>query len=173
MIMFIVEESNIPQKEVIENVPLDDPIKVYNACLELQQLCEKEHGLGLSAVQAGVPWKLFTVRGTGRCPLIPKDAYGFFINCDYEAVDESHLISLEGCLSLRDKDGKLRSFQVERSSKIRVFGLILKVDESIKFEEFDKIIDYSEDGIVFQHEIDHSWGHDRLISKIGKEVFVW
>lgn len=166
--------SEIPSKDMITDVPFDDPAKVYNTCLELQELCEKEHGIGISAVQAGVPWRLFLVKGSGRCPLVPEGQYQYFVNCDYEKLtDSEQVVSLEGCLSLRSPDGRLRHFQVARQTKIRLFGFILKFDNSFDFVKVDDTIEIDQDGIVFQHEVDHSYGHERLISNIGQEVFVW
>lgn len=169
--MQIVEESKIPTKEQIVDVPTDDLVKVYNVCQELEELCTKSHGIGINAVQAGVPWKLFLVKGDGSCPLIPKGKFGYFVNCDYEAITEKRVVSLEGCLSLRSPDGRLRSFQVERYENIRLFGFILLIDGSLRLEPVDTPVGFLEEGIVFQHEIDHHRGV--LISDIGREVFVW
>lgn len=171
--MVIVESNMIPSKDIITDVPLDDPVKVYNTCLGLREVCEKESGIGISAVQVGVPWKLFLVKGDGTCPLVPKGQYGYFVNCEYEPITEEQVVSLEGCLSLRSPDGRLRSFQVKRHSIIRLFGFRLVIGDSLQFESVDYPLDYTQEGIVFQHEIDHNYGQDRLISKIGQEVFVW
>lgn len=170
--MVIVEASKIPTKDMITDVPLDNPVKVYGVCQELRELCERENGIGISAVQVGVPWKLFLVKGDGTCPLVPKGEYGYFVNCEYEEVTEQRVVSLEGCLSLRSPDGRLRSFQVNRLMFIRLFGFML-VDEktSISFKEVDTPLTYLEEGIVFQHEIDHQ--RCVLISDIGKELYVW
>jgi peptide deformylase len=170
--MVIVEAQKIPTKDTITDVPMDDPIKVYNVCQELRELCEKQRGIGISAVQVGIPWKLFLVKGDGTCPLIPEGQFGYFVNCEYEAITEEHVVSLEGCLSLRSPDGRLRSFQVKRFRDIRLFGFILFDEKtSIHFKEVDTTVGFMEEGIVFQHEIDHHRGV--LISDIGKELFVW
>jgi peptide deformylase len=169
--MIIVEAHDIPAKDLITDVPMDDPIKVYKVCQELKELCEQNKGIGISAVQAGVPWKLFLIKGDGTCPLVPDRQYGYFINCEYEAISEEQIISLEGCLSLRSSDGRLRSFQVKRYRDIRLFGFILADDDSLRFKEVDCPISYLQEGIVFQHEIDHQ--RSILISDNGKEIFVW
>jgi peptide deformylase len=169
--MVIVEASQIPAKESIVDVPLDSPIEVYRVCQQLEEICNRENGIGISAVQVGLPWKLFLVRGDGTCSLIPEGKYGYFVNCEYEPITEEKLVSLEGCLSLRSPDGRLRSFQVNRYTKIRLFGYRLCLDNSLKFDIVDAPVDYTEEGIVFQHEIDHHRGI--LISDIGKELFFW
>jgi peptide deformylase len=169
--MYIVEIKDIPALDKIEDVPLDDPIKVLKTCQQLQMLCEKENGIGISAVQVGMPWKLFLVKGDGSCPFLPKDQYGYFVNCTYAATTEERVVSLEGCLSLRSPDGRVRSFQVERSNYININGYRLTIDKKISFTNFDIEVGVHQQGIVFQHEIDHQRGI--LISDIGKELFVW
>ena len=168
----IVEVDKIPTKESIVAVPIDNTMQVYKICIALKELCEKESGIGISAVQVGIPWKLFLVKGDGTCPLIPKGEFGYFINCEYDkTTDTKQVVSLEGCLSLRSPDGRLRSFQVERQYKIRLYGLQLMVEDSIYFKNIDVEVDVMQEGIVFQHEVDHHRGI--LVSDIGKEVFVW
>jgi peptide deformylase len=172
----IVGVDEIPSKEEIVDVPLDDPVAVYNVCLKLRDLCQSENGLGLSAVQVGIPWKLFLIRGTVGCSLIPADDYGYFVNCEYEVnTKDEPVLSLEGCLSLRSPDGRLRSFQVERPYSVQVRGQQLKIDSNnaLRFEKVDESIDVMQGGIVFQHEADHSFSKERLICNIGKEIFVW
>lgn len=173
--MIIVEESKIPSVETITDVPLDNLVEVYKVCQQLQELCEKENGLGISAVQAGVPWKLFLIRGDGTCPLVPNGKFGYFMNCSYEAAtDSQQVISLEGCLSLRSPEGRLRSFQVMRHSNIFVCGKQLIID--IDFQIIDvnnALLTLNQQGIVFQHEVDHNFSREKMIDKIGKEIFVW
>lgn len=171
--MEIVPVDKIPARGDITDVPLDDPIKVYDTCLGLKELCEKESGIGISAVQVGIPWRLFLVRGDGSCPLMPKGEFGYFVNCDYKPTTEQQVVSLEGCLSLRSPDGRLRSFQVDRHFEITLFGYQLLVTESILFKELDAVLTVMQEGIVFQHEIDHQLSTDGLISTKGREMFVW
>lgn len=113
--MILIEESQIPDIDEISDVPLDDLIKVYKTCQELQVICERENGIGISAVQVGIPWKLFLVKGDGSCPLIPAGEYGYFLNCSYEKdTDDKQVVSIEGCLSIRSSEGQLRLFEVKR-----------------------------------------------------------
>ncbi len=170
--MLIVEVNQIPKVEEVVDVPLDDPIAVYKVCQKMREVCEKENGIGLSAVQVGIPWKLFLVKGDGTCPFIPEGGYGYFANTEYEATSDKQVVSLEGCLSIRSQDGQLRSFQVSRHQKIILNGFYkLDFDSSIEFRPFDEGLDVANEGVVFQHEIDHQRG--LLISNIGQEVFVW
>jgi peptide deformylase len=167
--MIIVESNKIPDE--ILDCPLDRPIEIFKICQELQLLSEKENGIGISAVQAGIPWKLFLVKGDGSCPIVPKGQYGYFVNCKYEPVDEIKVVSLEGCLSLKTSDNRIRTFQVERHQKIRLSGFKIRIDKNIHFDPINEFLDITEQGAVFQHETDHHFGI--LISDIGKEIFLW
>lgn len=168
--MVIVEVSKIPSIDEVTDVPMDNPAAVYNVCQEMREVCEREHGIGLSAVQVGIPWKLFLVKGDGTCPLVPLGKYGYFVNTTYEATEEEQVVSLEGCLSIRSDDGQLRSFQVNRHKRIKLTGFKF-IEDKLSFEKFDEELGVDQEGVVFQHEIDHQYGI--LISEIGKEVFVW
>lgn len=169
--MRLVEVEQLPRLEEIQDVPTDDPMKVFKVCQEMEALCEQEEGIGLSAVQVGVPWKLFIVKSDGSCPFIEKGKYGYFANTNYEATTKEQIVSLEGCLSIRSEDGQLRFFQVERHNLIRLFGKRLFFEQRLFFEDIELEISAAEGGIIFQHEADHHFG--RLISEIGKEVFLW
>ena len=168
--MVIVEVSAIPSVDQVTDVPLDDPAAVYNVCQDMRLVCEREHGIGLSAVQVGIPWKLFLVKGDGTCPLVPKGECGYFANTEYTSTTEEQVMSLEGCLSIRSEDGQLRSFQVMRHQEILLNGLKFDITKMV-FDKVEEKLNVEQEGVVFQHEIDHH--HGILISEIGKEVFVW
>lgn len=160
----IVPVDKIP-KEVVD-CPTDSLLQVYKTCLQMSLLCIKENGIGLSAVQVGIPWRLFIVRYTDK----EKNNFRFFLNACYSAITDEKVKSLEGCLSLKNAQGGFRHFQVERYKNIKVEGEELKADsilhlESVKLEPVDF---YSN---VFQHEIDHQ--NLVLISDIGVEYEVW
>lgn len=169
--MEIVEAKNIPTLDQIKDVSFDNPIQILRTCQQLQLLCEKQNGIGISAVQVGIPLKLFLIKGDGTLPSLPKNLYGYFLNCTYKATNEERVVSLEGCLSIRSPDGLLRSFQVERYKQINIDGYRLKINSKILIEKFDAVIGIDQQGVVFQHEIDHQNGI--LISDIGKEIFTW
>jgi peptide deformylase len=169
--MHLVDLDQMPKLEEIQDVPLDDPMKVFKVCQEMEVVCDRENGIGLSAVQVGIPWKLFIVKSDGSCPFIKKGKYGYFANTNYKATDTERVVSLEGCLSIRSQDGQLRLFQVERHIKVQITGHRLYAEKDLFFENIEIEVSAAEEGIVFQHEADH---HSAvLISDIGKEVFVW
>ena len=169
--MKLVAFEDLPKKEDIKDVPLDNPLEIFKICQQMAEICEQENGIGISAVQVGIPLKLFIVKSDGTCPFIEKGKYGYFANTDYEATDPERVVSLEGCLSIRSQDGQLRLFQVERYKKVRITGQRLYYSSDLVFNNFVIDIDAAEEVIVFQHEADHSSGI--LISNIGREVFIW
>ena len=153
----------------VEIRQITDPIidapkspEVFRAFLQMCELCDESNGIGLAAIQVGLPWRMFITRQ-------PDDSYECFLDCNYEPVGEEKVTSVEGCLSLRTFDGaEFRSFEVTRFSSVRVVGKKLQPDLSTL--DIDVVLTglYS---IVCQHEIDHS----RLIfiSDIGKEIHVY
>ena len=170
--MKIVEVDLIPEAKSVNDVPLDDPMKVYKVCLEMQKICEENEGIGLSSVQVGIPWKLFIIKADDN-----SGNYDYFANCVYEpAYDSKRIVSLEGCLSLRSEDGRLRQFQVERFDYINILGFKFTLD-NFNFVPFKSSVDASHQGVVFQHEIDHQLGvlisDDEVNNAETKEIFIW
>lgn len=156
--MKIVPVESIPKADI---TPTDDLVGLYKTCLKMAQCCEKLEGIGLSAVQVGIPWKLFVVKHADH-------KFGYYVNCDYEPENEDRIDSIERCLSLRYPDGVLKSYKLKRFQRIRVKGHILDDSgDSPLLKEADFSIGGFY-GIVFQHEIDHH--NNILISDIGKEV---
>lgn len=160
----IVPVDKIP-KDIVD-CPTDNLLHLYKTCLQMTLLCLKENGIGLSAVQVGIPWRLFIVRYIDN----GKDSFRFFLNCRYTQTTEDKEKSLEGCLSLRNTAGELRHFQVNRYTNIKVEGHELKAAQELKVEPvIVEPKDYYR--FVFQHEIDHQ--NLILISDIGVEFEVW
>jgi peptide deformylase len=129
----------------------------------MQILCSVKNGYGLSAVQCGIPLKIFVTNdGTSH--------FRTFIDCEYKGFDDKKN-SLEGCLSLKNTDGSIKRFMVPRYENIHVTGyeiFINSVDK--KFEKIDG--EFSGiSSIIMQHEIDHYNGV--LIRDIGQEVEVF
>jgi peptide deformylase len=158
--MQIIPVEEIPKAE---DVPLDNLMKIYKVCLDMEKVCKE--GVGISAVQVGIPWKLFLVRYY--------DHFEYYINCEYEPlvdVNQKHFQSIEGCLSLRNKDGSFRQFLVERFPKIKVKGKRLRVNNDLTLEDIDINFENDKYAIILQHEIDHFLGVEGLISNIGKEI---
>jgi len=167
----IVLKEHIPKVDKIVDVPMEKFMDVYKVCHELELLCEDQRGIGISAVQVGVPWKLFLVKSDGSNPFVEKDKYGYFVNCEYKPVtDTEQVVSVEGCLSVRSESGQLRFFQVERYMHIQIIGYRLDISKK-KFVPVDRELSIAEQGVVFQHELDHQFG--KLISDTGKEIFIW
>ncbi len=151
--MKIVLLEDIPKEA--KDCP-EDLLYLYKLCLQMERLCDEARGIGLSAMQVGLPLKLYIVK---------YEKYRHFVNCGYEG--EGKLNSIEGCLSLG-----VRQFEVSRFSKIRLKGNELIAEEKLKLD----VIDESLSGVyavVHQHEVDHAFGRDKMIDKIGKEIEIW
>jgi peptide deformylase len=167
----IVDLNNIPKAE---DVPLDDPMEVFKVCKQMEMVCIMENGVGLAAVQVGIPWKLFIMKGVSeQNPFVSPGRFGYFVNCEYRGLTEKGLVvSVEGCLSIRSPSGQLRSFRVERFNTIQITGLKLIIQKNaLEFEKIDEMVNFDQDGIILQHETDHQ--NSKTIADIGKEVFVW
>lgn len=158
----LVPATELPRAK---SVPLDDPLMLYKFCRRLQTLCDKANGVGLSAVQVGIPLNVCVVKNN--------DEYEYLINCSYAGVGDK-VDSIEGCLSILDSDGKPRQFELKRFQQIEVDGYILKSDELspyVQIKEVQKQLYVGFPAIIVQHELDHAVGI--LISDIGQEIKVW
>jgi len=155
----LVPVADIPKE--IANCPEGDLKEIYRICLLLSDLCTKENGIGISASQVGIPWKLYLIKsGSG---------HRYFLNCSYEGIGNKS-DSLEGCLSLKKENGDLRYYFVKRFDKIKVIGKeLLALDKLVITDINLEFI--NTDAIVHQHEIEHCFGI--LISDIGVEYTVW
>jgi len=176
--MKIVPVDRIPKKDDVIDAPVDDLMKLYKTCKEMEELCTAERGVGLSAVQVGIPWRLFVIDRTllqhhvNRARSVSKKAhkYDYLVNCEYESATEGKIDSVEGCLSLKAEDGDLRNFKLERFEKVKITGQKLLVMENPILTSFNETLG-GFSGVVYQHEIDHHRGI--LISDIGEETHVW
>jgi len=152
----------LPAEEIpkAKDALLDDPMSLFRLAANMEPVCEREEGIGLSAVQVGVPLKFFIIK-VGR-------NFEYFVNCEYDGVGEKQK-SIEGCLSLKKEDGSFRRFEVDRFSAIKLTGKQLKITNtpSVVLEDVSRL-EIGLRAIVLQHEIDH--GNDILISQIGKEI---
>jgi peptide deformylase len=176
----IVPVEQIPKET--SPCPVDDLQVLFKTCLQMENVCLTDDGVGLSAAQVGIPWKLFVVRyrgGSVRTGLPPKPAriyFRYFLDCKYESLGDEKDKSLEGCLSLRHPDGRFRHFEVERYKRVRVVGKEFLTRVMVGDIATMKVIDVTLEPddvyrIVFQHEIDHQ--NNILISDIGKEINIW
>lgn len=166
----LVEMKDIPSVEEVKDVPLEvNLMEIFKISKEMETLCLKENGIGLSAVQVGIPLKLFVVKKLDKDT---KYKFDYYINTRYCPFAEDKIISLEGCLSIRSPSGQLRHFQVPRYREIMLNGYKLDftgLDLRLQLLEDVKITD--DQSIVFQHEIDHQNGI--TIDQIGQEIFLW
>lgn len=154
----IVPISEIP---IALDVPIhiDNLIEVFKIITQMEHLCIAEKGIGLSAVQIGIPWKLFIIQRNSE--------FEYYINCEYTGIGVKSK-SIEGCLSIKNKQGNIRRFEVDRYGIISVKGKRLKiVESSLILEDVDQI-ECDLYAVVFQHEIDHQ--NNILISDIGIEI---
>ncbi len=153
----IVPADKIPEAK---NVDIDSDKELVE-CVELIydmiEMCEKNTGIGLSAVQIGVPKRLCVAR-------IAENWWNF-INCEYEPiVEKGKRYNIEGCLSLPKQQ-----YKVQRWNEVEVSGSsIMKIEPDsgeISIHRFKiEFSDYA--SIVVQHELDHQNGI--LIRDIGQ-----
>ena len=164
-LLSLVPEADIP---AVTDMP-DELIHVYIAAMRMEHVCLTNAGIGLSAIQVGLPWDMFIVHRPSKHSY-PTE-FEYYVGCSYEGLGDKSK-SIEGCLSLRRPDGATRRFEVDRFQSVRVKGKRLLLSQNgseASLEEFESV----EDGyyaVVFQHEIDH--GKGVLISHIGTEVEV-
>lgn len=169
--MEIIPVEQIPHAKP---VPLDRPMEIYKTCLQMEQICKKNKGIGLSAVQVGIPWNLFVIKRNVFEPqnvvsLVADSKFDYYLNCKYTPTTDKKQDSVEGCLSLLNEAGRFRQFLVQRFAEVRVTGQRLLAEDELNIEDVDFVVG-SPQTIVFQHEIDHT---TRLISDIGEEIEVW
>lgn len=144
--------------------PADDPMYLYRLGLEMESVCKENNGVGLSAVQVGLPYNFFVT--------VVDDKTEYWVDCSYHGSD-GWVGTVEGCLSLLGKDGKPESYSVKRHKSVQVTGKKLVVEDSSpapELRDFSECFEGSK-SIIFQHEIDHA--HGTLISHIGEQVFLF
>jgi peptide deformylase len=142
----LIEPTNIPS---IKNCNLTYK-ELFEMGKNLEKICLKENGIGISAVQVGIPYNFFII--------FRNNIFEYYLNAEYYGIGEK-TISKEGCLSLKN-----RFFNVERYKSVLIKGSLVLRDSIRQFEKIENNY-YS---FVFQHEIDHSNGI--LISDIGEEI---
>jgi peptide deformylase len=156
--------SIVPVKDIPKavDVPTNNLLDVFRLITKMEAICTAQNGIGLSAVQVGIPWRLFIVqRGLG---------YEYYLNCEYNGTGEK-MKSVEGCLSLRDSLGNLRRFEVDRYQTVTVKGKRLRISDSPSLVLEDvNMTEKDLYAVVFQHEIDHQFQRERMIDVIGTEI---
>jgi peptide deformylase len=139
--------------------PTEDLVHLFKICNQMEKLCRDNGGVGLHAIQVGLPWDLFVINRN--------ENYEFYFDCSYEGIGHPST-SIEGCLSIKDEShSKLRRFQVARYPEVLVKGFRLLYIDVIKSEPFQSL-EKGTCAVIFQHEIDHSLGIS--IADFGKEI---
>jgi len=163
----IVPVNEIPKAQP---VPHDDLTKLYKYFFYMEMICNEFYGIGLHAVQIGLPLDMYVIKRDSK--------FEYYLNCVYEPVrDEDPLpgpekvLSIEGCLSLVNSDGSSRYFAVNRYKRIVVHGASLCAHKL----ELRPVHMYLGEGdgvycMAHQHEISH--GSGTLISQIGQEIYI-
>lgn len=137
----------------VDQIPLGNNIEfsdeIWEICQELETKCREWKGVGLSAVQVGLPYNLFVI--------IIDDIVRFYANADYKALNSNFYSTVEGCLSLPGK-----YYKVLRPSLVAVTGHAVTPQGfvDVTFEATGLM------STVVQHEIDHAKGI--LIDQIGE-----
>ena len=156
----------------IDEIPIVDQkafgqkiISIVKICILMENFCLKKNGIGLSAVQVGIPFNIFVANTNSK-----KADFFYFVDCQYEGIGEKQ-ISVEGCLSLFDKNKKTRIFKLERYKSIKVNGFLLNLKPVVSLYKLENIEFSGYFCNVLQHEIDHA--NNILISNIGKEMEVY
>lgn len=167
LIMRIVPLEEIPNS--VGEVPKDNAMKILTMAQEMESLCRAKDGMGISATQVGIPWKMFVY--WSNYPSEPK-TFSCMVDCKYAPLSETKFKSIEGCLSIPGS-----RFELERYDEIFVSGKRLVLKEDAPFlEEFREEVFRGVTSVILQHEIDHNFGRERMIDKIGKPIqvsFAW
>lgn len=147
------KDLNILRKKSENIKEIDDNIKKLIA--EMYDTMLEEGGIGISAIQVGVPLKLVvTDYYDNEKPMV-------WINAEIIWASENKVNSKEGCLSIKGF-----YYTIKRYSEIKV--KFLDIDNKVKIAHLSGIAAY-----CLQHEIDHTNGilfNDHL-NALGKEKF--
>lgn len=170
--MKLVPYNEIPAGEDVDLNDVQGILSLYSDMIEFAKT--SGYPLGLSAVQLGIPKKLFIARPQ----IVPYQQnlagssaldrlYQCFINCEYTCgKDRREVKSIESCLSIPDK-----VYEVNRFAYINVKGYAFNINPDTLESEITPVDMYIHNmymSVVLQHEIDHQ--HGILISDLGEEV---
>jgi peptide deformylase len=159
----------VPVDQIPEGLEIPDDLcpeklaALYRLAGAMSRLCLDQHGIGLSAVQVGKPLNLFVMR--------QKSMFECYVNASYEGHGNTKR-SIEGCLSIRGKNGEAILYEVNRFTRITVYGkrFLVNGKPPAQLEEVAMSVT-GHQAIVMQHEIDHQRGV--LISQIGRLYSRW
>ena len=107
--MQIVSLDKIPvlprlSEDKLEGMNLSANEFVKEALCQMRNLCYSLDGVGLHAVQVGLPYNVFVAKVSNYGLPPSKDDLDFFALCRYEGIGEKQ-DSIEGCLSIKDENG--------------------------------------------------------------------
>jgi len=119
---------------------------------DLTDTMNKHRALGLSAVQIGVPMRMFAVSRDIGCP------FSIFMNPVILMTSEETFMSEEGCLSIGNGIPK---FKVRRAKKLVIQAVAVSKKNAFKV----KLDIIAKAAVVFQHEFDHLEG--KLLTDVG------
>lgn len=156
----LVSLDDMPQPRNLlpsQCLDLDEYLVLANHMIDL---CRKNKGVGLSAVQCGLPLKFFVASQDGQ-------NFRCFLDAFYDGTGPL-IDSLEGCLSIIDSAGQPKRFLLKRYSNInfRAFEILIDIYPCTQTEIKETVAGFF--SVVLQHEIDHHEG--KLISDLGQEV---
>lgn len=169
----IVNYKDIPlgkDCQIDSQVELD---KLAKLGCDLIRCAIENNGVGLSAVQCGIPLNAFVMKSQSPYAIEEQlfgmgtsyTTYSMFVNCSYKPAENSPEVqSIEGCLSL----GKAK-YRVKRYMNIKLEGYLIGPDidsGQILAIPINMVIDNPYDSAIMAHEIDHQNGI--LISDIGE-----
>ena len=142
----IVALEDIPKATMLPD--LNDMSELFTS---MHEICECSDGIGLHAVQIGLPYDLFVAK-LGQ-------EFENFVSCKYVGEEEK-IDSVEGCLSITE-NGFPRLFKLKRYPKILLKGFKYLQNELVPIQL--EVEGFS--AIILQHECDH--GEGILISDAG------
>lgn len=92
--LWLVDASDEVLRMVCAPVPeINDEVRaVARRMLEILMACKNPSGIGLSAPQVGVPWRMFVTISPLR--------YGVFINPEFSRLHGHRRMEIESCLTL-------------------------------------------------------------------------
>jgi len=154
--MIIIDQKKL--KIVSNEIPFEESQQVVD--LLLKEI--PEMGSGLAAVQIGLPVRIFITKfkknkSEWQNPQIEEYEFIKWINPQIEEYEKEEIISEEGCLSIPNKEVK-----VKRAKQITV-----STQASITNRQKFVLVD--EEAVIFQHEFDHLNGI-LITDKIYKET---
>lgn len=123
---------------------------------QMEKLCIAHAGLGLAAIQVGVPVRQAVIEYSMHADYVSKNGYVWLVNGWYTQVGTKFERQIEGCLSIPGK-----RYVVERYADYIVRGSFYNFRTNVLVEKRLRLGKPT----PFQHEIDHFF--DVLISDRG------